>query len=145
MPIDGLHHVLLTVTDLARSGAFYEKVLGLHKVREIPDDGIAGAKVLFALPDGRLFGIVRHAAGDGSSFDEMRTGLDHVAFAVDATELQTWRRRLADSGVPTSEPGLSALGEPLIVARDPDGIQIQIYGRLTPEVAHPQHPGGAST
>ena len=130
MPIDGLHHVLLTVTDLARSGAFYEQVLGLRKVREIPDDGLAGAKVLYLLPDGRLFGIVHHAAAEGARFDERRTGLDHVAFAVDADELPAWRGRLADAGFPTSEPGLSALGEPLIVLRDPDGIQVQIYGRL---------------
>lgn len=133
MPIDGLHHVLLTVTDLARSSTFYEQVLGLRKVREIPDDGTAGAKVLFALPDGRLFGVVQHAASDGSVFDEMRTGLDHVAFAVDAEELDTWRRSLAEAGFPTSATGLSALGEPLIMVRDPDGIQVQIYGRLSRE------------
>lgn len=143
MPIDGLHHVLLTVTDLARSGAFYEEVLGLRKLREIPEDGVAGAKILYLLPDGRLFGIVRHAAGDGSRFTEMRTGLDHVAFSVDADELEIWRRRLAEAGVVSSDPGLSALGEPLIVVRDPDGIQVQIYGRIH-EGARATPAGGAA-
>lgn len=130
MSVAGLHHVLLTVSDLQRSGEFYERVLGLRKVREIPDDGVAGAKILFALPDGRLFGVVQHAGGDGSRFDERRTGLDHVAFGVPAEELPAWQQRLAEAGVPHSDPAPSALSEPLIVLRDPDGIQLQVYGRL---------------
>lgn len=131
MPISGLHHVLLTVTDLGRSTRFYEEVLALHKVREIPDDGVAGAKVLFALPDGRFFGLVQHTRGDGSQFDEMRTGLDHVSFGVPVEELADWQRRLREAGVAHSDPAPSAFGEPLIVLRDPDGIQLQIYGRAS--------------
>ena len=131
MPIDGLHHVLLTVADLRRSSRFYEQVLGLRKLREIPDDGVAGAKVLFVLPDGRFFGLVQHGRGEGGRFDEMRTGLDHVSFTVPVEELELWQRRLAEAGVPHSEPAPSAFGEPLIVLRDPDGIQLQVYGRTS--------------
>jgi catechol 2,3-dioxygenase-like lactoylglutathione lyase family enzyme len=36
------------VRDLERSALFYTDVLGLPKVREIPDDGRSGAKVLCA-------------------------------------------------------------------------------------------------
>ena len=129
MSVAGLHHVLLTVSDLRRSGDFYERVLGLRKVREIPDDGVAGAKILFGLPDGRFFGVVQHGGGDGGPFDERRTGLDHVAFGVPVADLPAWRQRLTDAGVQHSDPAPSAFGEPLIVLRDPDGIQLQVYGR----------------
>jgi len=50
MTITGLHHTMLTVNDLERSTDFYERVLGLERFRAIPDDGIVGAKVIFALP-----------------------------------------------------------------------------------------------
>jgi catechol 2,3-dioxygenase-like lactoylglutathione lyase family enzyme len=107
MKVTGLHHILLTVRDLERSTAFYTEVLGLQKVKEIPDDGSAGAKVLCGLPDGRLLGLVQHRANGGGVFDEFRTGLDHVDH---------------------SPPAPSAFGDPLIVLRDPDQIQLQIYG-----------------
>jgi glyoxylase I family protein len=126
--ITGLHHVLLTVRNLDISAAFYTSVLGLRMVKEIPDDGVAGAKILCALPDGRLVGLVQHQASSGEPFDETRTGMDHLAFSVPAEELPEWSARLADAGVQHSPPAPSAFGEPLIVFRDPDRIQLQIYG-----------------
>ena len=128
MAVTGLHHVLLTVRDLEESTEFYTGLLGLRKVKELPDDGVAGAKVLCALPDGRLVGLVQHRANPGEPFDEARTGLDHLAFTVPAGELADWSRRLADAGIEHSPPAPSALGDPLIVFRDPDRIQLQIYG-----------------
>lgn len=129
MTISGLHHAMLTVTDLDRSTDFYERVLGLERFRAIPDDGVVGAKVIFALPDGNFFGIVEHALGDRSRFDEMRTGLDHISFTVAAAELEDWQRRLREEGIRQSEPAPAASGELVIVLRDPDNIQIQIFGR----------------
>jgi len=129
MPIAGLHHVLLTVRDLRRSSDFYENILGLRKIRDIPDDGTAGAKTLFALPDGAFLGLVHHRNGDAGQFDEMRPGLDHLSFTVPAAELGDWQQRLTAAGAPHSPPAPSAFGEPLIVLRDPDNIQLQIYGR----------------
>jgi glyoxylase I family protein len=138
MKVTGLHHVLLTVRDLERSTAFYTEVLGLRKVKEIPDNGTAGAKVLCGLPDGRLLGLVQHRANGGGVFDEFRTGLDHVALTVPADELDLWSRRLDDAGIDHSPPAPSAFGDPLIVLRDPDEIQLQIYGTRSD-----QRPDGA--
>jgi glyoxylase I family protein len=139
MGISGLHHVLLTVRDLEESTEFYTGLLGLRKVKELPDDGVAGAKVLCSLPDGRLVGLVQHRANLGEPFDEARTGLDHLAFTVPAGELAGWSRRLTDAGIEHSPPAASAFGDPLIVFRDPDRIQLQIYGIRTPP-----HPVNAS-
>ena len=128
----GLHHVLLTVRDLTCSTAFYEDLLGLRKIKEIPDDGIAGAKVLFALPDGRLLGLVSHRTQSGEAFDEHRIGLDHLALSVPVEDLPTWGERLSAAGVAYSPPAPSAVGDPLIVFRDPDNIQLQLYGISKP-------------
>ena len=72
---------------------------------------------------------MEHGRATGEVFDEMRTGLDHVSFTVPAEELTEWLQRLDEAGVPHSQPAPSAFGEPLIVLRDPDNIQLQIYGR----------------
>ena len=129
MTISGLHHAMLTVSDLERSNNFYADLLGLKTFRALPDDGVAGAKVIFSLPDGNYFGIVQHSLGDHSRFNEMRTGLDHVSFTVNAEELTAWQQRFAEAGIPSSEPAPAASGELVIVVRDPDNIQIQIFGR----------------
>lgn len=129
MKIAGLHHAMLTVCDLDRSSNFYGGVMGLETFRTIPDDGVAGAKVIFSLPDGNYFGIVQHARGDESRFDEMRTGLDHISFTVTAEELPAWQKRFGAAGISSSEPAPAASGEMVIIVRDPDNIQVQIFGR----------------
>lgn len=129
MTITGLHHMMLTVTDLTRSTDFYEQVLGLNRFRAVPDDGVAGAKVIFTLPDGHFFGIVAHQGGDHAPFTEKHTGLDHVSFTVPAAELTQWQQRLTTEGYPTSEPAPALSGELTVVVRDPDNIQVQILGR----------------
>ena len=73
-------------------------------MKESPDDGVAGAKVLCAVPDGSMVGLVQNQANSGEAFDELRTGLDHLAFTVPAAELDEWSRRLADAGVGRSPP-----------------------------------------
>ena len=133
MTITGLHHVLLTVRDLQTSASFYGDLLGLRKVKDIPDDGVAGEKVLYALPDGRLVGLVQHQATPNQPFDEAHVGLDHLAFSVALSELPEWERRLDQAGVEFTPASPSAFGDPLIVLRDPDRIQLQIYGLKPPD------------
>src|SRR5712691_11099662 len=127
--ITGLHHVLLTVSDLQRSTRFYRDILGLKVYKEVPDNGVAGAKVIFTMPDGTFFAVVYHPDGDMSPFSEKRIGIDHVSFTIAAEDLPVWERRLRDAGISHQPPAPSASGELLIVPRDPDNIQLQIYGR----------------
>ena len=44
----------------------------------------------------RFFAIVEHARGDRCTFDEMRTGLDHISFSVPASKLDDWQKRLRE-------------------------------------------------
>ncbi len=68
--ITGLHHVMLTVSDLQRSTRFYRDTLGLTVYKEVPDNGVAGAKVIFTMPDGTFFAVVYHPDGDMSPFNQ---------------------------------------------------------------------------
>ena len=43
--LNGIGHVLLRVSDVERSRAFYSTILGLKVVKTYRDDGVSGAKV----------------------------------------------------------------------------------------------------
>lgn len=65
----------------------------------------------------------RFEAGDTGPFDELRIGLDHLAFQVEA-EIERWHLRLEAGGVRchrSDQPELT-----ILVCRDPDNIQIEL-------------------
>jgi glyoxylase I family protein len=132
--IDGYAHVRLTVTDIARSREFYDRVFALPVAFEVPADadeetrqqlGFLYGGVIYRLGAG-LLGL-RPVAPDGDRFDEDRVGLDHLSFAVaDADAVHAAARRLEELGVPHS--GVEDLGRSVLVEfRDPDGIALELY------------------
>ncbi len=69
-------------------------------------------------------------ATPGQSFDESRTGLDHVSFAVAGrADLDAWARWRDGLGVANS--GVVDTGDPMpysvVVFRDPDNIQLELF------------------
>jgi glyoxylase I family protein len=126
-----VHHLALTVTDVDRSVPWYARVLDLEEVtrREEPDTGLRKV-VLRSAGDEFSVVLVQHADTGRRGFDERRAGLDHVAFKVGSTaDLAEWEERLAEFGVsylPTA-PSRTFEGSLVIVFRDPDGIQLEIW------------------
>jgi glyoxylase I family protein len=132
--VEGFSHVRLTVTDIARSRAFYDRVFALpvaYEVRADADEatrqqlGFLYGGVIYRLGAG-LLGL-RPVAPGGDRFDEDRVGLDHLSFAVrDAAAVREAARRLEELGVPHS--GVKDLGRAVLVEfRDPDGIALEVY------------------
>ena len=128
--ITGLDHISLTVRDLDRSAAWYSELFGFTKLGQVPDDGQSGAKVLLYHPASKLvLGLSKHQRNPGEPFSEFRTGLDHLAFAASSRgDLEAWSQRLDERGVKHSEIQHGVRGD-LIVFRDPDNIQIEVYAR----------------
>lgn len=124
----GIHHVGLSVTDIARSAAWYQEVLGFSKAAEVPDDGGRGHKVVLRHPEGGfIVGLALHKSNAGKQFSEFGTGLDHLAFAVaDRAELDAWSQRLDQLGVEHGEISRGPTGW-LFSFRDPDNIQLELY------------------
>jgi glyoxylase I family protein len=124
----GVHHVSLTVADVARTLQFYTEVLGFQVVLELPPAVLLG--------DGStIIGI--HPAPDptraasNDRFDENRIGLDHLAFTVESREeLERAVAIFDERGVPHGaiEDLGPAIGLNLHVVffRDPDGIQLEL-------------------
>jgi glyoxylase I family protein len=132
--LTSVHHLALTVTDVDRSVPWYERVLELKEIARREDDETGIRKVHMRAP-GEVFtvALVQHPDTERGGFDERRTGLDHVAFKVDThAELAEWERRLAEYGVTytPATPSRTLPGAAVVVFRDPDGIQLEIWADI---------------
>ncbi|WP_375475706.1 VOC family protein [uncultured Jatrophihabitans sp.] len=125
-------HVRLTVTDIARSREFYDRVFGLPVAFEMPADADDATKERLWF----LFGGVVYRLGDSllglrpvgeDEFTEDRTGLDHVSFAVGSTDdLDRAVVLLDELNVPHA--GIKDLGGACILEfRDPDNIALELF------------------
>jgi catechol 2,3-dioxygenase-like lactoylglutathione lyase family enzyme len=120
--LSGIHHVKFPVRDLAKSRAWYERVLGLDVQMEFADDH-----------DGVVRGVAGPAGGvpialreDPSAADGF-AGFDPVAFAVaDRAAIDAWIVRLDELGVEHSLP-LEATSGWVVAFQDPDGIELRLY------------------
>jgi glyoxylase I family protein len=132
IPTTAYAHIRLTVTDIARSRAFYDEVFGLPVALALPEDADEETRqqlsfllggVIYQLGDS-LLGL-RPAGED--AFSEDRTGLDHLSFRVDSrSDLVTAVDLLDERGV--AHGGIKDIGAGYIVEfRDPDNIALELY------------------
>ena len=125
---NGLSHLGLRVTDLARAKSFYVDTLGCQLVRET--DGVALIDAY-----GILIGLQGADAYSSKKdrFDPFRVGLDHLALAVeDASMLESLKRNLDAAGV--LNHGVEEDPEThdkYISFFDPDGIAWELYSVST--------------
>ena len=136
----GLHHLRITVTDLERSRAFYQDVLGFEVAAESPGDvddpevradasQLYGGVVFQA--NGILFGL-RPVADASDRFDSTRVGIDHISFSVTSLdELHAVADRLEKAGVGHGEvKELGDFGIGILSFEDPDGIHLELSAAL---------------
>ena len=137
MGIAGIDHIGLTVADVDRSARWYEDVLGFTTVGRHQEVGEGGLrKMVFMTCPGlpTAFGFVSHQSNAGAVFDETVAGLDHLSFRLaDIEELDDWAQRLQHWKVEYSQPADSTLrpGAKVLVFRDPDNIQLELYALPT--------------
>ena len=123
--LEGVQHVALTVTDLAASRAWYERLFDAQALWEEHQDG-HDFVALFVPPF--VIGLHTHAGTpSGDRFSEARVGLDHASFGVpDRSGLDSWAARLDEFGIAHS-PITEAPYGTVLVFRDPDNIQLEFY------------------
>lgn len=131
MTIEDIHHFGLTVRNAEASAAWYVEVLGFERVGGYEDPSGERRKVFLRHPGLRArLGLVQHRTTPPRPFDETLIGLDHMAFRVASrADLDTWADRLAAAGVPASPiaDSLSIDGAFVLVFRDPDNIQLELF------------------
>jgi len=125
---NGLSHLGLRVTNLARAKRFYVDTLGCQLVRET--DGAVLVNMYGMLM--ALYGADTSTSSD-DHFDPFRVGLDHLALTVeDSSYLEDMKRELDAAGVRNN--GVEEDPEThskYISFYDPDGIAWELYAIST--------------
>jgi catechol 2,3-dioxygenase-like lactoylglutathione lyase family enzyme len=121
-----LHHVDLTVADLAAATAFYDRVLPLLGLRRIAD--APGGEPLWAGERVEI-GLVPARSG-AAPHDRYAPGLHHLAFgAVDRAAVDAAHRALQALGVRILDPPAQdddyAPGYYAVFLADPDGLKLE--------------------
>lgn len=135
-PLQGIHHVRLTVTGIERSKAFYAMVFGADPAMDFSDqaddaDAVQDPQRLFAgcifQVGDQLFGL-RPAGTVGDRFDSTRVGLDHVSLGVATkADLEAAAGRLDDAGVENGGvTSLTGMGMSILSFQDPDDINLEL-------------------
>lgn len=115
----------MTVTDGQRSADFYNRLFDTQTVMSVEDE--FGPFTISASPS-IMFGFRTHPRTGGvDRFDPTRVGLDHFGFHVATREqLEAWRARLDEQGVPNSGIVEDAYGLHLSF-KDPDNIALEFF------------------
>lgn len=121
-----IHHITLTVTDLAKSAAWYQQLLGDAQV--IEREGPGWKRIRLNWPDGLVLSFTRHDETDaGESFDHRRVGLDHIGLGcVDEAEVSGWCEKLENLGFEHGPLEDVPYGW-AVTARDPDNIAVEFF------------------
>ncbi len=122
--ISGIHHIKLPVSDLARSRAWYEQVLGFHMVVEfVEGDEVQGVAIAREGCQPQI--ALRRDPARARAL----AGFDPVALLVPTSDdVHAWAAALDETGqtygdVVTGHRG----GAVLVGLHDPDGIEIRLY------------------
>ena len=122
--ISGIHHVKLPVSDVARSRAWYERVLGFRLMIEFVQEGEVRGVALQR--EGCPWGLALRRDPDRA---QALSGFDALALLVPTREdVHAWKAALDGAGEPhgglvTGHHG----GTVLVGLRDPDGIEVRLY------------------
>lgn len=131
MKTAGLDHIVLSVTDLARSRAFYGDLLGFELITAPADDPdvLFAGSFYFYVGEVEINLIQHPETPPGDRFDERRAGLDHLSFrAPDEAALHALAEKLIAAGVDTrGVETYSPNGKQYVVFRDPDNIQLEYW------------------
>jgi glyoxylase I family protein len=121
-----LTHVALTVSDLPRSVSWYRQLFDKDPV--LDEDTGPFRHVVWMIGDGTVIGLHQHTNLESTEpASEFRPGLDHLAFACsDRSDLEAWKQRLDDLGVPNGGIVDASYGSGLSF-RDPDNIPLEFF------------------
>ena len=129
MKIKQLAHVVLRVRDLERSKRWYQDVMGLKLMTELP-----GRMAFFSASESvshelGLMQISSNAPGP----DSQRVGMYHAGWQVESLDdMLNLRSRLVEQGVDVVGVGDHGISIGVYV-KDPDGNELEFFYELPPE------------
>lgn len=128
MQLNGIAHIQLSVTDIAKAKAFYEPLLELFEMQVLIDTDTyyycIGSRTGIAIGE-----VSEEHAGD--RFDQRRVGLHHLCLRArereQIDEIHAFAQTLPGATIvhPPREDGF-APGYYSVLLEDPDGIRIEV-------------------
>jgi catechol 2,3-dioxygenase-like lactoylglutathione lyase family enzyme len=124
----GIDHIYISVSDLARSEKFYDKIMPLLGFRKNTFQNENEPHIQYY---NRHFGFVlRPASSKSHPHDSLAAGLHHICFRVeDKTAVDLIARKFSEIHVKYSLPQLYPEYAPdyyAVFFQDPDGIRLEI-------------------
>jgi glyoxylase I family protein len=124
----GVHHLAMICSDVERTIAFYQDVLGFPLVEVIENRDYPGSTHFFLdIGNDNLLAFFDFPGLGLGEAVEAHGAVQHVAISVDQEHLDAVRRRLDDAGIAYLGPD-RGLADSLYV-KDPDGIQIELLAQ----------------
>jgi len=125
--VTGIDHIYITVSDMARSEAFYDKLMGVLGFRKNRFEIGGDPHVQYY---NRHFGYVIRPARSSAPHDPYARGLHHLCLRVDTVEdVVSTARELQAAGIEATEPALHPGYAPDYWAtffEDPDGVRLEV-------------------
>ncbi len=125
--ITGLLESALYVSDVKSSMSFYETILGFRPL--VVEENFAA----LAVAEKQVLLIFKHGAGAGMTTSGGGTipahdgsGRLHVAFSIDAENLDAWEKRLRQHGLKIESTVRWPRGGTSLYVRDPDGHLVEL-------------------
>ena len=127
----GIEHIDLTVNDLRKSAAFYDRVLGALGFKRLDEDDAGEHDIRWG--NAHLTIALRAASREhtGAGFDRYRVGLHHLALKVRSREqVDAFHQFLRDEKLevldaPAEYPQYGR-GYYAVFLADPDGIKLEV-------------------
>jgi catechol 2,3-dioxygenase-like lactoylglutathione lyase family enzyme len=127
--LNGVLETALYVEDMTRARDFFEEVMGLtpftadHRFTAY-DAGASTVLLLFL--DGETLETVTLPKGMGTIPPHDGAGRLHLAFAIAASDLAAWEKRLEDHDIPIEGRTHWPRGGESLYFRDPDGHLLEL-------------------
>lgn len=125
-PVPRVDHVTLTVSDLAASTEWYQRLLGPAEL--FPLSGPGWTRTVLIWPGRLMIGLSEYAShASTGAFDHTRIGLDHLGLHCgSAAEVHAWAARIDALGIVRGPVEEAPYGW-AVTSRDPDGIPVEFF------------------
>jgi catechol 2,3-dioxygenase-like lactoylglutathione lyase family enzyme len=118
--VNGILETALYVDDVQRSSEFYQSLFGFAPVH------VSDRLIALAVKAGQVLLLFKKRASLVLNTPHDGDGHLHVAFSISALDLDAWRDRLCEFGIPIESDQPWDLGGHSLFFRDPDGHLVEV-------------------